>query len=319
MKWAKHNTVGTIQLGVGTPKNEATILLAREYLALLESRSYSTESVRKRWDCMRRFLLYLEARKIERMQDVDLKLLEDYQHCLVEHGYSASIMESAMRTVKLFYRFLEDKNLVFDNPSIRIRIQKTPVVLGTVLTEREVQRMLAVPDLTRPIGIRDRAMLETLYSTGIRREEASRNTVFDVDLDHATLRVTGKGRKQRLLPLGKHAVKFLGIYLREARPKMLPKFTASPDALWLDRNRTEMTKTSISHVVNRHARKAGIGKQVNTHALRRTMATHLLRNGAHPVAVAQMLGHAGLTSLSHYLQTTVTDLMRSHRQSNVGK
>jgi integrase/recombinase XerD len=250
---------------------------------------------------------------------VDKKFIEEYRQCLVEHGYSESIMESAMRTLQLVFRHLEEKNLLFDNPARKLRIPKPNVVLGTVMTEKEVQRILAVPDLTRPMGVRNRALLETLYATGIRREEVLRLTVFDVDLDRATLRVMGKGRKERLIPLGKHAVKYLRIYLHEARPKMLPKFTAAPEALWLDRNRTAIGDIGILHVVKDASKRAGIEKQVNIHAFRRTCATHMLRNGAHPVAVAQMLGHADLNSLSHYLQTTVTDLMQSHAKTNPGK
>lgn len=316
---AKENTVGTIQLGTGNATNEALIQPVRQYMAWIESVGHSGETVRKRWDCMRHLLLFLEARKIERVQDVDLKLLEDYRRCLIEHAYSESIIEADMRTVKLFYRFLEDKNLVFDNPAHRLHIPKANILFGTVLTESEVQRMLAVPDLTRPRGIRDRALLETLYSTGIRAGETVALTVFDVDLDRATLRVKGKGRRERLVPLGKHAVKYLGIYLKDARPKLLPKFTAAPDALWLDRSRTRIHKEGIGMAVRRYAKAAGIAKQVNIHAFRRTCATHLLRHGAHPAVVAQILGHADLSSLSHYLQTTIGDLLKAHAQTNPGK
>lgn len=319
MAFPRKNNVGTIQLGAGNPTNETLIQPARAYMALLESRGYSGESVRKRWDCMRKFLLYLEGRKIERVQDADLNTLEDFRRCLVEHDYRGPTIESAMRTVSLFYRFLEDRNEVFDNPARKLHIPKPNIPFGPVLTEKDVQQLLAGPDLTRPMGVRDRALLETLYSTGVRLGEAQALTVFDVDLDRATLRVKGKGRKERLIPLGKHAVKFLGIYLKEARPKMLPKFTAAPEALWLDRNRTAIGKVGIGHIVKQYARKAGLTKPVNIHALRRTCATQLLRNGAHPVVVAQLLGHADLNSLSHYLQTTITDLLKAHAQTNPGR
>lgn len=319
MAFARKNSQGVIQLGAGNATNETLIQPVREYMAHIESLGHSGETVRKRWDCMRHFLLYLEAVKIGRVQDVTLQLLEDFRLCLIEHGYSEATLESSMRTLKLFYRFLEDKNLVFDNPAHRLRIPKANILFGTVLTESEVQRMLAMPDLTRPQGIRDRALLETLYSTGIRAGETVALTVFDVDLDRATLRVKGKGRRERLVPLGKHAVKFLGIYLKEARPKMLPKFTAAPEALWLCRFRSGIGKVGIGHVISQYAKAAGIAKQVNIHAFRRTCATHLLRHGAHPVVVAQLLGHADLTSLSHYLQTTIGDLLKAHAQTKPGR
>ncbi len=316
---AKKNLVGTIQLGGRSPTNEAMIENARAFAAHVEALGHCRETVRKRWDNIRRFLCFLEARQIERIQEVDSQLLEDYRLCLIEHTYSANSIESDMRTVKLFYQFMEDRNEVFDNPAQRLRIPKAPVIFGTVLTESEIQRMLAVPDLTRPQGIRDRALLETLYSTGIRLAELVGLTVFDVDLERATLRVKGKGRKERLVPLGKEAVKFLSLYLTEARPRLLPQFIAAPDTLWMDRCRTSMHKEGIGALVTRYGKTAGIAKDVNLHTFRRTFATHLLRNGAHPVVVAQLLGHADLRSLAHYLQTTITDLLKSHAQTNPGK
>ena len=316
---AKKNLVGTIQLGGRSPTNEAMIENARAFAAHVEALGHCRETVRKRWDNIRRFLCFLEARKVGRIQDADSQVIEDYRLCLIEHGYSANSIESDMRTVKLFYQFMEDKNEVFDNPASRLRIPKAPVVFGGVLTENEVQRMLAIPDLTRPQGIRDRAMLETLYSTGVRRAELTGLSVFDVDLERATLRVKGKGRKERLVPLGKEAVKFLGLYLTDARPKLLPQFLAAPDALWMDRFRTNLQKEGIGMVVTRYGKAAGIAKEVNLHTFRRTFATHLLRNGAHPVVVAQLLGHSGLRSLAHYLQTTITDLLKAHAQTNPGK
>ncbi len=315
----KKNTVGTIQLSGSNPTNEAMILHARAFAAHVEALGHCPETVRKRWDGIRKFLCFLEARKIERIQEVDLNLLDDYRLCLIEHAYSDNTIHSEMHTVRLFYKFMEDKNEVFDNPAQRLRIPKPPVVMGTVLTESEMQRMLAIPNLTRPRGIRDRALLETLYSTGIRLAELVGLTVFDVDLERATLRVKGKGRKERIVPLGKEAVKFLGIYLKEARPKFLPKFAAAPEALWMDRSRTHMQKGGTGALVARYGKEAGIDKNVTAHVYRRTFATLLLRNGAHPVVVAQLLGHTGLQSLAHYLQTTITDLMKAHAQTNPGK
>ena len=319
MAFPRKNSTGKIQLGTGNPTNEALITPARQYIALLEAREYSRESTRKRWECMRRFLRYLEAVGIERVQDVSLDHIEGYRHCLVEHEYSGSVIESSMRTVSLFFRFLEEGNMVFDNPARRLHIPKANVPFGPVLTEREVNKLLAGPDLTRTWGVRDRALLETLYSTGVRRAEAVSLTVFDVDLERATLRVKGKGRKQRLIPLGKHAVKFLRLYLNDARPRMLPKFTPPPELLWLDRNRTGIGGPGISHILKHYGELAKITKPVNTHTLRRTCATHLLRGGAHPAVVAQLLGHASLNTLSHYLQTTITDLMKAHAQTKPGK
>jgi len=312
------NKAGSIQLGRGETANEAFKKTAEAFLATLKAKQQSPETVKKRRDCLRRLLLFLEAKGIERFADVDGKTLESFKLCLIEHDYSANEIEATLRSTQFLFHYLEETNQIFDNPAERLKIQKPPLTLGTVLSEREIQRLLAVPDLTKQRGLRDRALLEVLYSTGMRRGEATGLTIYDVDLDRATVKVQGKGRKQRLIPLGKHAVKYLRLYLQEGRPRLLPKFAPPSDALWLDRSRKGMAHHSICHVVNVSAQKAKL-KAVDTHTLRRTCATHMLRGGAHPAVVAQILGHSGLRSLSHYLRTTITDLQQAHSQTNPGR
>lgn len=313
----KHNTTGTIQIGRGNTSNAELSRMAEDFFADLAARKAAASTIRKRRDDLRKFLLYLERVGIKRFQDVDLKLLEAYRLCLVEHKFSPNTIESDIRAVQIFFRFLEEKNILFDNPAYRLKVPKAPVILGQVLTENEIQKLLSVPDITKPRGLRDRALLEMLYSTGMRRGEAAELTIYDVDLERSTVRVKGKFSKQRILPLGKHAVKFLRLYITEARNKFLPKFKASPDQLWLNYNRASMCIQGIGQVIMKCARKAGL--ELGAHSLRRSCATHMLRGGAHPVVVAQMLGHCGLRSLSHYLQTNITDLMKAHEQSNPGK
>jgi len=303
----------------GRSKNAALTGPVDEFLADLRARKLSPQSVKKRKDDLRKLLVYLDARSVESLADVDLKTLEAYRFALVDHGYGDSSIESALRAASLFFRFLEERGHLFENPARRLKVPKAPVIMGTVLTEKEIRQLLAQPDVTRPRGLRDRAILEVLYSTGIRRGEAVALTVFDVHLDEATVKVTGKGRKQRLLPLGKHAVKYLRLYMKEARPTFTPKLCPAPDALWLDRYRQGLSSQGITNVISLYGKQAKLGKSVDIHTIRRTCATHMLRGGAHPVVVAQMLGHSGLRSLSHYLRTTITDLMKSHQRSNPGK
>jgi site-specific recombinase XerD len=313
----KINQQGAIQLGAGETADAALKEIVEAFLSTLKARRQSPATVKKRRDCLRKFLLFLEAMGLERFADVDGKTLEAFRFCLVEHDYSPSEIEATLRSVQFLFRYLEETNQIFDNPAQRLKIQKPPLTLGTVLSERDVLRLMAGPDLTTPRGLRDRALLEVLYSTGMRRGEAVGLTIHDVDLDRATVKVHGKFSKQRLIPLGKHAVKYLRLYLQEARPRLLPKFMPPSDALWLDRRRKGMPAQSVCHVVKVCAQKAGV--TADTHTLRRTCATQLLRGGAHPAVVAQILGHSGLRSLSHYLRTTITDLQAAHAQTNPGR
>ncbi len=303
----------------GRSTNKALTGPVEEFLAHMKARKLSAQSIKKRKDDLRKLLVYLDARGIKGFQEVELKTLEAYRFALVEHGYSDSIIESSLRAASQFFRFLEDRGHIFENPARRLKVPKAPLVLGTVLTDKEVQRILAMPKLTHRRGLRDRSILEVLYSTGMRRGEAAGLTLFDVQLDQATVKVTGKGRKQRVLPLGKHAVKYLRIYIKEARPKYLPKFTPATDALWLDRYRRAISPAAITELISRYAKACGMDKSIDAHTFRRTCATQMLRAGAHPVVVAQLLGHSGLRSLSHYLRTTIGDLMRSHARTNPGR
>ncbi len=298
----------------------ALIVPVDEFLADLQARKLSPQTVKKRKDDLRKLANYLDARGIESMADVDLPTLDAYRVALVDHGYGDSSVESALRATSLFFRFLEERGHVFENPARSLKVPKAPVILGKVLTEDEVKRLLAQPDLSTNQGVRDRALLELLYSTGIRRGEAIGLTLFDVHLDEATISVTGKGRKQRLLPLGKHAVKFLRLYMKQVRPHFCPKNKPSPNALWMARNRRPFGTQTLSKLISLYGRNAfGDDAAIDTHTIRRTCATHMLRGGAHPVVVAQMLGHSGLRSLSHYLRTTITDLQKSHMKAKPGK
>lgn len=303
----------------GRSSNPALLGPVDEFLADLAARKHSPQSVKKRRDDLRKLLVYLDGEKIKTFADIDLKTLEQYRFALVEHGYSDSAIESALRAASLFCRYLEENGHLFENPARKLKVPKAPVILGTVLTEREVKQLLAQPDLTHRRGLRDRAILEVIYSTGMRRGEAAGLTIFDVQLDQSTIRVTGKGRKQRLLPLGRHAVQYVRLYLKEGRPKYLPKFAPAPDALWLDRYHRPISTQGITQLVSRYGKACGVKKTIDAHTLRRTCATQMLRGGAHPVVVAQMLGHSGLRSLSHYLRTTITDLMESHARTNPGR
>ncbi len=142
-------------------------------------------------------------------------------------------------------------------------------------------------------------------------------TIFDIDIQAQTVRVLGKGRKERHLPCGKHAAQTLTNYLKHARRKLLNKDKPPTDTLWLNKYGEVFSMQMLNIIVRDYGRKVGL--KISTHTLRRCCATHMLQNGAHPLMVAEMLGHATLKNLSQYLQVTITDLKNTHQQSNLGK
>ncbi len=288
------------------------------FLAHLKARQYSSQSVKKRRDDLRRFFLYLDISDIKHIKDVEPDDLMRYHQCLIDHTYKDTVIESSLRASKLLFDFLQEEGTLFENPASKLKIPKSPVRIGTIISEPDMKRILAAPDISTPVGIRDRAIMETLYATGIRRAELIQLAVHDVDLNRTTLRVKGKDKKNRLLPLGRESVKYLKLYLQHART-WLAGTEQAPDALWISRKRTPLTPNTLKHIITRHRQAAGITTPVDIHAFRRSCATHMLRNGAHPVVVAQLLGHANLSSLAHYLQTTITDLRNTHAKTVLGR
>jgi integrase/recombinase XerD len=187
-----------------------------------------------------------------------------------------------------------------------------------VPTEAELARLLAQPDITQPVGIRDRALLEVAYGCGLRRGELVRLTIFDPDFQRGTLRVLGKGRKERIVPLGRQALHWLKRYLQHARPKLLGG-RLNEEALWISGKHRPLGGMGMRQQLWEYSKRAQIKTLMCLHSLRRACATHMLRHGAHPVQIQMLLGHASLKHLSQYLEVTITDLRKTHRQSKPGK
>lgn len=298
--------------------SENSKLLA-EFTGHLEDRKYRPGSVRKIKDCVKKIMLYMEDNKISDFQSVTNQNILEYRHWLKGKGYSPYSICSYMQNLRKFMDYLEDRGLLFDNPASRLTVSRVPLKLGRVLTEKEVKRLLAAPDISKPRGLRDRAILEALYATGVRREELAKMTIFDIDLTGKTVRVKGKNRKERILPLGKHGTDYIALYLKNARPELIWRDRPPTNALWISRNHQAISDQMITYLVRKHAESAKLSGEVNTHTLRRTCATHLLRNGAHPMMVSTLLGHSCLKTLGHYLKISVPDMMKAHAETNPGR
>jgi len=188
-----------------------------------------------------------------------------------------------------------------------------------------MEAWLSIPDTTTARGIRDRAILEVLYSSGLRIGELLSMKVDPPDLDHRQLRVIGKGNQERVVPLGRHAIHWLEKYLAEARPVFAayhrrlpqPQQKAADTALWLARYGGALTRKAVWMLLYRYAMRNHLPR-LTPHSLRRACATHLLRHGAHPMDIQTLLGHADARSLSHYLRLTITDLKETHASSQPG-
>nr|WP_282450655.1 site-specific tyrosine recombinase XerD [Marinobacter xestospongiae] len=213
-------------------------------------------------------------------------------------GRKSSTAARRLSCLRRFYRYLLREQIISEDPTLRIDSPRQPQRLPDALSEEEVEALLSEPDVEIPLELRDRAMLEILYGCGLRVTELVTLRVDQVNLRQGVVRVTGKGGKDRLVPLGEEAVDWLLSYLNQGRDVLL-KGQASDDLFPGNRARA-MTRQTFWHRVKRYAARAGIHKPLSPHTLRHAFATHLLNHGADLRVVQMLLGHADLSTTQIY-------------------
>lgn len=216
-------------------------------------------------------------------------------------------------SIRRFYRFQLREERRRDDPSAGLSAPKTGRSLPRALAESEVEALLDAPDISNPMGARDRAMLEMLYATGLRVSELVTLRLDQVNLRQGVVRVTGKGSKQRLVPMGETAQHFLRCYLDDGRPELLRGHGPS-DALFITRRGSAMSRQAFWHLIRRYAHAAGIYKSLSPHTLRHAFATHLLDHGADLRVVQLLLGHSDLSTTQIYTHVARARLKDLHRQ-----
>jgi integrase/recombinase XerD len=231
--------------------------------------------------------------------------------------YATGTIIVKVRALKRFFEFLEQANYIFINPMAGIREpKKEKAVPRAVLSVQEVRKILDQPNHGTLTGIRDRTILELFYSTGIRLNELCCLTIYDADLQGGMLRINqGKGQKDRVVPMGKHAVRFLREYITTVRPRCTKK-NSRVRSLIVDRYGKPISKQVVSILVRTYARQAKIKKKVTAHTFRHTFATELVKNGADILAVQKMLGHVCLVTTQEYIRALGLDLKKAHTKSH---
>jgi integrase/recombinase XerD len=295
---------------------EIDLLFAfREHLRVLGRSEATVEAYGEQLKC---FLdICGDVKKVTR------KAIEDYIASLAGYRtregkpYRPGTIALKVRSIKRFFEFLEHTNVIFINPAELISEPNSVKGLPkNVLTIDEALKVLEQPNLSTLTGIRDRAVLEVFYSTGIRLEELCSLTIFDPDLQGAMLRVNkGKGKKDRVVPLGKHAVKFLREYVTKVRPHFTRK-NKKDRRLFMDTYGKPLSKAMVSITIRTCARAAGIGKKVSAHTFRHTFATELIRGGADIMAVQKMLGHSDIKTTEVYLRAAGVDVKAAHKKTH---
>ena len=233
------------------------------------------------------------------VESLDRRALELIVRQLMGEGRSPRSVARAVACFRGFYRFLVVSGRRQDNPAADLRAPRAWKTLPTFLTAEEIERLLQSPDTTEPRGLRDRALIELLYATGLRVSELVNLRQQDLNLESGYLTCTGKGRKQRLVPIGDEAAAWLTRYVKEARPALLKK-RASPRLFVNARGGSALTRVGFWKILKEYGKRAGVRGALSPHVLRHSFATHLLERGADLRAIQMMLGHSDLSTTQIY-------------------
>ena len=296
---------------------------ARQFLDWLRVSNYRPSSVYHRGQQLRLFILWCEDRDLHYPQDITTPILERYQKHLYHHQkadggrLSVSSQEGRLAALRLFFQWLVKQGILLYNPAANLESPKRSQRLPRqVLSLAQVNQILNLPDVSNPLELRDKAILETFYSTGLRLRELNFLKLEDLAMSQGTLRVRqGKGDKERVIPIGKRALGWIERYLDQARPL----FVREPDLgyVFLTHRGKHFNPAALSFRIRRYVREIGINEG-SCHLFRHTMATLMLESGADIRYVQQMLGHVKLETTQVYTHLSIGKLKEVHSKTHPG-
>jgi integrase/recombinase XerD len=292
--------------------------LLAAHLEWLAVSGYSPHTVANRRACMAKFLAWCQDRNLLRIVQLKRTVLQRYQRHLYyyrkEKGEPLSFrtQHGLLVMVRVFFKWLCRNGHLLANPAADLELPRYEHRLPRhVLTAAQTERLMAQPVLSHPMGVRDRAILEVFYSTGMRRGELAGLRLYDIDRDRGTVMIRqGKGKKDRVVPIGLRALQWLDRYVREARPGLAGGIEDGP--IFLTEGGAPINAALLSSIVSKHVREAGLAKRGACHLLRHTAATLMLEGGADIRFIQQMLGHAQLSSTQIYTQVSIAKLKAVH-------
>lgn len=260
------------------------------------------------------FFEYLDMKNVPNLDRADRLFLRGYLAWLLEIGYKRPSMARKLTALRSFYSFLVDRGVVTRNQTGSVSAPKQPGRLPVVVSAEAIDQLLSSPDITRPAGIRDRALLEILYGAGLRVSETQSLDVKDVNRQTREVRVVGKGSKPRVTLVGRSAVEWLARYLSEVR--LIWSGQRSGEALFLNRYGARLSVRGIQQTVKRHALKAGLDPEFHAHTLRHSFATHLLDGGADLRVVQELLGHASPSTTQIYTHVSTAQARKVYEAAH---
>ena len=261
---------------------------------------------------VKKFIEYLDKNKVTAISDVEYRHIADFLALSKDKGFTATTIVRSIVSIKQFFKYLIIEKLITQDPASGIKTPRMKKSIPGVISLDDVESLLSAPDESTPEGIRDRAMFELLYATGIRVSELIDLKLNDVNFDHGYIVVYGKGSKERLVPVGEAARERMRIYLADGRPAILKSRDAK--ALFVTRRGKGMTRQGFWKLIKNYALKAGIKKKISPHTLRHSFATHLLERGADLRTIQIMLGHSDISTTQIYTHVESERLKEIHKK-----
>jgi integrase/recombinase XerD len=255
------------------------------------------------------FIRYLHSVDIGSFEAVTKGDIVNFLAFLNDQKYATSSISRGLVTIKVLFRFLKREGLITDNVALYLETPKLWQLIPEVLSCSEVERLISQPDPEKPLGSRDRAIIELLYSSGLRVSEVA--TIGIYDIDDTFVRVFGKGSKERLVPIGKKALQAIDHYLIHVRGQTDSQLMKN---LFVSKSGKPMDRIVIWRMIKKYAKLAGITKNISPHTLRHSFATHLLDNGADLRVIQDMLGHSSISSTDRYTHVSRTQLQKAFNE-----
>ncbi len=251
---------------------------------------------------LKKFLTFMRKQEVTAPGQVDREALNHFIATLKKEGFATSTITRCIASIRSFFNFLLQEGIIENNPALELESPKIEKKLPRVLSTKEIDKLLSQPRKSQHNGLRDKAMLELLYASGIRVSELVALDITDFDPHVGFLRCRGKGMKERIVPIGSVAINHVSEYLDNSRAKLLKKNGES--ALFVNHHGSRMTRQGFWKILKKYVRKSNINGEVTPHTLRHSFATHLLENGADLRSVQEMLGHSDISTTQIYTQIT---------------
>jgi len=273
---------------------------------LATERNFSEHTLSAYRTDLEQFKMFLAANKVRTPGRVTSMVMRKYMAHLRSREYSKTTLARKLSSLRSFYRFLCREGVTDSNPAAAMRTPKQDKKLPHFLTTDEVESLLAAPDASSDFGLRDRAILEVLYSTGLRVGELVSLNMEDIDIWSEMVRARGKGKKERLAPIGRPAMEALNAYFEVRRPD--PRRKGDGNAVFLNKHGTRLTARSVERMLTKYIKILGLNIRTTPHTLRHSFATHMLDKGADLRSIQELLGHASLVSTQIYTHLTAERL-----------